>query len=90
MIEMLKSKGVHWETEVPFILKHGVYVKKENYEIEALQGGKVLRTRVAFKAFKVKYGEFFSYLMLSKMWSEDEKLIEENGILSVDLVKDFV
>lgn len=85
MIEMLNSQGVHWDTQVPFFLKHGVYVKRENFEIESPQGNKVIRSKLVFKTMKIKYGEFFINLMLNKYWNDNKNELKENGVENIDL-----
>jgi tRNA(His) guanylyltransferase len=86
MIEMLKSKVLDWNTDVPMFLKNGVYFKKVTYEI-IFNEQKAVRTKVIAKCFRIKYDELFYCLLMDKYYTlteEDEKL---NNIESLDIDK---
>ena len=86
IIEMLKLKGINWENDVPFILKHGVYLKKDNYEKE-YNNEKVVRTKVTAKTFRIKYNDFFLRILSEKYWSISAEEAKEFGVNNFDLNK---
>jgi tRNA(His) 5'-end guanylyltransferase len=93
-IAMLKEKGIDWELDVPLDLKHGVYCKRESYEINTIDkhtstAVKAIRTKISCRSFKIKfthvlseYGQDMTLEMLySPKWNDVDKLnasLDEN------------
>jgi tRNA(His) guanylyltransferase len=90
MIQMMKEeKSLDWLKDVPLILRHGVYVKKVNYELEGeekLNNNKlpVIRTKPVFLNFRIKYSDFYIKFLLDKLYVKEEGEIE-NEIFEFDI-----
>lgn len=80
MIKMLKEKGLDWEKDVEMFWKHGIYLKKVTYEIE-VDKKKVVRSKICYKTFKIKYDDFFLNLLLCKYYEANQQQEKEYGIL---------
>ena len=89
MIELLKTEGINWETDVPIILKHGVFVKKLEYLIDGKDGKKAVRTKVTCKAFKIHFDEFYIKLLFDKYWDVSEENSKLFNIVDIDHEKGF-
>ncbi len=66
---MLKEKGIDWNVDAPFILKHGIYLKKIMYE-KKVNGQSVKRTKIIGKTFKIKCDDYFKKIILAKYWED--------------------
>ena len=84
MIIMLKEEvGIDWEKDVPFIFKHGVYIKKMNYQLSLEEkstldqkfkssSNVVTRTKAIYLTFKIKYNDYFRKFLLDKLYDIEE------------------
>ena len=73
MIEMMREKGLNWETDVPEDLKIGTYAKKELYGMEAVDKATghtvvVQRGRIVNKVMKAQNNVDFLDMLLRKYW----------------------
>lgn len=89
MIEMMLVHGLNWD-DVPQYLKHGIYAKRETYEMECVDGKtgentKCTRSRVVFKTFKIYYSEKILEMLLGKYWTGYEEYIPDAKNLKFDI-----
>lgn len=93
MIQMMeKEKGFKWETDAPLFWRHGVYLKKQMYDVEVTNNNPHVngvlickRRKVVAKCFKVACNEDYFKIIFSPLYelsSEEEfKLGIENYLL---------
>jgi tRNA(His) guanylyltransferase len=76
MIQMLELEhNIIWN-DIPTYLKYGFYCKRELYYKE-IDGKKIMRSKVAFKNFKINFSEQMLELLLAKYWSCADDSIKE-------------
>jgi len=75
MIEMLKTKNINWENDVPLFLKYGIYCKKILVE-KTINNNKVMRVEYVFKQFKINFSNDNLNMILNKYWENFNNKIE--------------